>query len=610
MKDLPDLSALIGGKLDLLGSNPMFILDGIDLGGSDLGNSGFGGILPDPLANACIDPVEEDKPLKMETARPKNYGKKRSRDERDILDIGRDSAPEGTGDARTEERPKKKKNKKKSAEKTLLRKRRKDPADGERGKKTLEGDDGLKLVLVTGEKKDSFDGEESTRHVSHQGSKGGDPPLPAEPRASIQDRVEFSYAGDCLLIHDHVQCAELVRQVRSWAETLPAVEDLMFRDANARAAQARFMSDGRMNLVVEKYDRSLKDTLFQLGQAEELLKEKDAEFAQKEMELREKLNVALADRDRAVARREVRKRKMEAMGAELASARAAATELEQKNTTLEREKATLEKEKADLEQERSVAALRFLKQTARLNESRSFEVMKERIMVQTAMIAKSSGTRKCLQKLIEQGAVIPHATVDLFAAQERRLEGEASAFEVREIPEEELSLSPLILPSRFLNEHALAGLDTHRSNIDLFDSATVANLQVPSDPLGSCVGDLAAEEGASTCLEEEVDEGNEGRVGAADSREDRNSSFSRSVFRRNTSDSRLVEPLPGYVSNQDIGTRLGSCASVPSVWETLTLDGLRVFIIAAEPVKAAYVPPKRIKPRCSSFYRVKVTLAH
>lgn len=51
---------------------------------------------------------------------------------------------------------------------------------------------------------------------------------------------------------------------------------------------------------------------------------------------------------------------------ELASARALAEKLEQKNIVLEREKAMLEREKADLEREKSAAALRFLNETTRL----------------------------------------------------------------------------------------------------------------------------------------------------------------------------------------------------------------------------------------------------
>ncbi|KAF8086559.1 hypothetical protein N665_0621s0010 [Sinapis alba] len=181
MKMLPDLSALLGGDLGLLRSNLMYILDDMDLGGSDLGESGSRGLLPDPHAPVYVDPVEEDKHLEMEAAGPKSQGKKRSRDEGDVPDTGRDSTPEGPGDAHTEERPKKKKKKRKSAEKAqggsasrekpithsekgvnravvpdrdvsfekqLLRKKRKDPADGERGRRPRKETMGFKWSLL------------------------------------------------------------------------------------------------------------------------------------------------------------------------------------------------------------------------------------------------------------------------------------------------------------------------------------------------------------------------------------------------------------------------------------------------------------------------------
>lgn len=85
------------------------------------------------------------------------------------------------------------------------------------------------------------------------------------------------------------------------------------------------------------------------------------------------------------------------------------------------------------------------------------------------LYGQASGTTKCLQKLAEQGAAIPQATVDLFAAQEKKFEREVAVLKVGEIPDDDHSLSLLILPSRFLNERTLARYDPHRSNIDLVD---------------------------------------------------------------------------------------------------------------------------------------------
>ncbi|KAF8114893.1 hypothetical protein N665_0032s0024 [Sinapis alba] len=215
MKEVPDLKVLLDGELDLVGSNPISILNGMDLGGTDLGESGSGGFLPDPLVGVHTDPIVEDKPLEIETTRPKRQSKKRSRNEGGAPDTGKDSATESPGDVYTEECPKKKKKKKKSAEKTqgdsvsgedpitpsegcmnravvpyrdissdepLLRKKRKNPAEERRGEKIPEGDTGRQVVLFDGEEGDACAGGESARRVSQKGSRGGDPPIPPEPR--------------------------------------------------------------------------------------------------------------------------------------------------------------------------------------------------------------------------------------------------------------------------------------------------------------------------------------------------------------------------------------------------------------------------------------------
>ncbi|KAF8094780.1 hypothetical protein N665_0353s0011 [Sinapis alba] len=466
-KELPDLSVLLGNELDLVGSNPMSILDGMNLGGGN----GFGesGPVPslDPPVETFVEPVAEE--------------------------VG------------TEDRPRKKK-KNKSAEKSQ-------EGSVSWGEPITQLQEDLNRAVVHDQ--DVSSGEQLLRRDRKTPAEGPITRFKEELQIihgpnEERDRVEFSYVGDCLLIRDPVQCAELVWQIRSGSEFLPPVEDLMFREEYARAAQAKLTSDGRMNLVVEKYDRALRDALVQLGQSEEALKEKEGEFACKEEELQGELNAALADRDRAVTRRRSRKERW----------RRWEPKLEQKNSIMEGEKAALEREKVELEQEKSAAALKLSRETMRLKESRTFEVTQERIRVETAMIAKcnrrfenirehqsrrdayetarnlygqASGTRKCLQKLIKQGVAIPQLMVDLFAVPERRLESEAASLEVGEIPEEDLYLSPLILPSRFLDERILAGLDPHGSNVDLVDSDTIANLQAPSEPTDPVTGSFAAD---------------------------------------------------------------------------------------------------------------------
>ena len=48
-----------------------------------------------------------------------------------------------------------------------------------------------------------------------------------------------------------------------------------------------------------------------------------------------------------------------------------------------------------------------------------------------------------------------------------------------EIPEEDLTLSPLVLDSQFVDTRILASLDPYGSNADLIDPETAASLHVP-----------------------------------------------------------------------------------------------------------------------------------
>lgn len=132
-----------------------------------------------------------------------------------------------------------------------------------------------------------------------------------------------------------------------------------------------------------------------------------------------------------------------------------------------------------------------------MKDSRSFEVTHERVRVKTAMIAKCNrrfnnirdrearredfdnarhlhsqafGTRKCLESLKANGRDIPQEAIDLFLEQEKHFELEAEKLKIGEIPETDLSLSPLQLESPFLNKHVLAGIDPYESNAAIVDS--------------------------------------------------------------------------------------------------------------------------------------------
>ena len=93
-------------------------------------------------------------------------------------------------------------------------------------------------------------------------------------------------------------------------------------------------------------------------------------------------------------------------------------------------------------------------------------------------------TKKCLEALKESGINIPQETIDLFVEQEKEFEEEANRLIVGWIPEEFLCLSPLHLPSPFLNENVLATIDPYGSNTNLIDAGTVTILQTPTSSQG------------------------------------------------------------------------------------------------------------------------------
>lgn len=64
-----------------------------------------------------------------------------------------------------------------------------------------------------------------------------------------------------------------------------------------------------MNLVIEKYDMALKETLTQLGKAERLVRLKDAALQRKAKEFKTVSEKAVEERDRALKQKKAQKAK-------------------------------------------------------------------------------------------------------------------------------------------------------------------------------------------------------------------------------------------------------------------------------------------------------------
>ncbi|KAF2589664.1 hypothetical protein F2Q70_00038678 [Brassica cretica] len=202
-------------------------------------------------------------------------------------------------------------------------------------------------------------------------------------------------------------------------------------------------SDGSMNFAIEKYNTALKDTLAQLGKAEKLARVRGEALTRKS-----------SQKERFLERFGELKDKFK-------SSRERVKELEREKAVLEAEKATLEEEKRDVSHI-------HMRDINRLKESRSFEVTHK---------------RKCLEALKANGLDSPSLI------QEKHFELEAKRLDVGEIPETDLSLSPLLLDSPFINKHVLAGLDPYGSNAGLVDPGTAVILRTPSSSHGEQSGD-------------------------------------------------------------------------------------------------------------------------
>ena len=151
-------------------------------------------------------------------------------------------------------------------------------------------------------------------------------------------------------------------------------------------------------------------------------------------------------RDRAVARRKAHQKRADKAEEELSVARSSVD--------------ILERRKGELMEELGVKTAEYKKELDRLRDSRVYEVTKERVRVETEMIAKSNkhfanlrkwwtryglfetvrllqsqafGTMICLEALRAGGRDIPQETIDMFVAREKQFEEQATKLNPGEI---------------------------------------------------------------------------------------------------------------------------------------------------------------------------------
>ncbi|XP_056851429.1 meiosis-specific protein ASY2-like isoform X1 [Raphanus sativus] len=345
--------------------------------------------------------------------------------------------------------------------------------------------------------------------------------VPKNLQGFCPDKVDFIFKRDTPLVCNERDCARFVRQVRGSREHLPLVKDLVFQDEYTAAAGSSvkvsivsashsflvflliwssypnsffdvLQSQGDWNEVVRIYDKELKRTYGVIDRQRRNTKEATVAL---EVMLKKKDEAVIAE----AAMRDELSQKEAAMNKELKRARELVKALEKEKTKLANEKKTLEEEKA-------AAALEHSKEMDRLRESRRYEVTHERIRVMAAMHGKAAvrfqriqdresrrdnfedarcmlgqarGMRRCLEGMKAAGKNISQGDIDIYAGQERHYDAEVKRLIVDDLLEKDLSLSPLVLESRFVIQEMMDKIDKFGSNMDLLDSEAAKTLRTP-----------------------------------------------------------------------------------------------------------------------------------
>jgi len=259
-----------------------------------------------------------------------------------------------------------------------------------------------------------------------------------------------------------------------------------------------------MNFLVEKYDSALKQTMIQLGSSEKL--------AQTRLKVIERVRAEHKKaNEKAVKEKEILQVKFEELEGKLKSSSAARKELVRENRHLEQTAASLEKEKAEIIEERDAAVDKLVREGQRLRDSRRLEVTRERERVEAVMAEKASrrfdrvrdhftrletyekaknlygqalGTKRCLEAIKASGTEIPQEMIDVFAEQEKLYEAEVMKLRVEPLSDSDLTLSPLVLSSRFVEDRFRTSFDPYGSNVNSIGPETASQLVTSLEVIG------------------------------------------------------------------------------------------------------------------------------
>ncbi|KAF8055949.1 hypothetical protein N665_1281s0001 [Sinapis alba] len=447
----PDLSALVGGELGASGDNPMAILDGMNSKAPAMA----------PISSLAVPQNPEE--CKWD------YGdedggvlapRRRKRSKNDVRFEGNGNDGQ---DAHSEECVKRWK------KKNEVTKNRNDLHDGP----PYANDEDHDPLM-----------NETIPQMARKAVESGRMNLLRKTQAKFSDRLSFWYSADVSLISDAHSCAELVHHIKGGPRDMRQVSNLVFVDAYIDAARSSVLGQGRINLVVMEYDRALKHTTASRKKSEESLPERNSYIAKKKKEFKGISTLAIKERDNAIARRKVERKKAGELSAELDTVRA-----------------RIAYHEVSLEDVRTQTAM-IAKRNHRLANIMDYMTCRDAYDEKFLLFAQASRTKKCLELDV----------IDVLSHKETDLGQEVWELKVGEIPESDLCVSPLILPSQFLNEALLGSIDPFGSNAALIDLSTASNLQTLGGSVEAKAYDGAVDDPAGI---EEGGGGNQGRGGDA-----------------------------------------------------------------------------------------------
>ncbi|XP_013614072.1 PREDICTED: uncharacterized protein LOC106320250 [Brassica oleracea var. oleracea] len=495
MDGVLDLSALLKGKLQLLSKKSI----PADVQGSTSSDAGRAS------KEGAPGLVDKDVGAEPPASSPKNKKKsKKSRrkatEELPLEEIASlDETSEGAGsrarrryrgfrsEAAPEDRPRKKKNKGSIEAEPR-------PSDVETGLVEVVAGGGVSLETPPEEREVSARGSDpvaSERSIPDPSARKGsrsEGSTVRRKKIEFPDRVEFSYNETTPLILNPLRCTELTRQIRGGTKEMPQLDDLYFKTEYIDAASSRAR------------------TMIQLGSSEKL--------AQTRLKVIERVRAEHKKaNEKAAEENEILRVKFKELEGKIKSSSAARKELVREKSHLEQTVANLEKEKTELVEERDAAVDKLIRERQRLRDSQGLEVTRERERVEAAMAEKASrrfdrvrdhftrleafekaknlygqasGMKKCLEVIKVSGTEIPREMIDFFAEQEKLYEVEVIKLRVEPLSDSNLTLSPLVLPSRFVMDRFRTSFDPYGSNVNLIGpemaSRLVTSLEVVEEP--------------------------------------------------------------------------------------------------------------------------------